>query len=327
MANLSRLQKVDLREVWADEAGDFTPWLAHEENLRLLGETVGLELELEGEEQGVWPFRADILCRDTAANRYVLIENQLERTDHNHLGQLMTYAAGLDAVVVVWVAAQFTDEHRAALDWLNEVTSEDLSFFGLEVELWRIGESDIAPKFNIVSKPNEWTKGGGPAGTHGRELTDFRKMQLEYWTQFRTCMELRDSDVSPRVPKPSGNLSAGIGRTGFSLRAFMNTFETRIGVSLIIEGRNGHAHFHLLHAERSDIEEGLGYEAEWQEMPDQRRSRVTVYREADATDQDDWVAQHGWLRERLEEFSRVFRERVRVVDAGEYVHEDGDGDE
>src|SRR5205823_7927290 len=120
--DLGRLQKVDLREAWTSECSDFTPWLAQEANLQLLGETIGIELELESQEKGVGPFRADILCKDTATDNWVLIENQLERTDHTHLGQLITYAAGLNAVTIVWIADRFTEEHRAALDWLNEHT-------------------------------------------------------------------------------------------------------------------------------------------------------------------------------------------------------------
>jgi hypothetical protein len=110
------------------------------------------------QEASVGPFRADILCKDNSTGKLVLVENQLERTDHMHLGQLMTYAAGLSVVTVVWVAARFTDEHWAALDWLNEITAEDINFFGLEVELWRIGDSAPAPKFNVVSQPNDWSR-------------------------------------------------------------------------------------------------------------------------------------------------------------------------
>jgi hypothetical protein len=148
--DLGRLQRLPLREVWKSESGDFTPWLAQEENLRLLGETIGLDLELESRERDVGPFRADLLCKNTVDDSWVLIENQVERTDHTHLGQILTYAAGLEAVTVVWVAERFTEEHRAALDWLNENILEKFAFFGLEVELWRIGDSPTAPKFNVI---------------------------------------------------------------------------------------------------------------------------------------------------------------------------------
>ncbi|HNQ15478.1 MAG TPA: hypothetical protein PKM58_07940, partial [Pyrinomonadaceae bacterium] len=130
------MKRVNARDVWANEASHFTPWLAEAENLQLLGETIGIELELEAQEKNVGPFRADILCRDTATNDWVLIENQLERTDHTHLGQLITYASGLKAVTIVWIANPFIEEHRAALDWLNAITDQRFNFFGLEVELW-----------------------------------------------------------------------------------------------------------------------------------------------------------------------------------------------
>src|SRR5690242_9746546 len=155
--SLGRLAKVELRDIWASEATSFTPWLAREENLAVLAETLGLELELEAQEKAVGPFRADILCKELGTNSWVLVENQLERTDHCHLGQLLTYASGLEAVTIVWIAARFTEEHRSTLDWLNKITDDSFRFFGLEVELWRIGSSPAAPKFNIVSKPNDWS--------------------------------------------------------------------------------------------------------------------------------------------------------------------------
>ena len=142
--SLAQLQKVDLREVWKSEPGDFRPWLADPGGLKLLGDAIGVDLELEAQEKDVGPFRADILCKDIADNTWVLIENQLETTDHTHLGQLLTYAAGLDAVTIIWIAKRFADEHRATLDWLNEVTGKNINIFGLEVELWRIGNSPIS---------------------------------------------------------------------------------------------------------------------------------------------------------------------------------------
>ena len=175
--NLGRLEQVKLREAWESEPQDFTPWLAQVENLKLLSETLKMELVAEGTEQGVGSFRADILCRDTIDDSLVLIENQLERTDHNHLGQLLTYAAGLQTVTIIWVAARFADEHRAALDWLNEITDERFRFFGLEIELWRIGDSPAAPKFNIVSKPNEWVRAVSQTTRYPRAI-DFTERNL-----------------------------------------------------------------------------------------------------------------------------------------------------
>src|SRR5688572_3350887 len=152
------MQPVPLREAWESESGDFTPWLAQEENIEQLSEALGLELEVEAQEKDVGPFRADILCKNTVDGTWVLIENQLERTNHGHLGQLLTYAAGLEAVTIVWISQRFTEEHRATLDWLNQITDERFNFFGVEVELFRIGTSPLAPNFKVVSKPNDWSK-------------------------------------------------------------------------------------------------------------------------------------------------------------------------
>lgn len=157
---LGTLNKVNLTDIWEHEAYAFTPWLAKPENLALLGNTIGLELSLESTEQSVGDFNADIVCKDVDNDSHlILIENQIRPTDHTHLGQLLTYAAGLDTATIVWIAERFRDEHRAALDWLNEITGSRFNFFGIEIELWQIGNSDIAPRFNMVSevRPLNWT--------------------------------------------------------------------------------------------------------------------------------------------------------------------------
>lgn len=150
--SLGKLQKVEIRKIWPKEDANFTPWLAREENISLLSEELNLELEVQAQEERVGPFRADILCKDITSDHYILIENQFGKTDHGHLGQILTYASGLNALTVIWIAEKFVDEHRAALDWLNSITDESVSFFGIEIELYKIGDSDPAPMFNIVSK-------------------------------------------------------------------------------------------------------------------------------------------------------------------------------
>ena len=177
---LGSLKKVDLRDFWEDEARDFTPWLAQQENLTLLGETIGMELELVGREQKVGGFKVDILAKDLLTDRYVVIENQLEKTNHGHLGQLLTYASGYEAIAVVWIANYMCEEHRKALDWLNEKTVEDLGFFGLEIELWKIGQFEPAPKFNIVAQPNNWARHVKPIGAGSSEPTETKLLQREF---------------------------------------------------------------------------------------------------------------------------------------------------
>lgn len=321
---LGRLDKVDLREVWASEAGDFTPWLARDDNIRLLGDTIGLDLEVEAQEKEVGPFRADILCKDTANGSWVLIESQLERTDHGHLGQLLTYASGLSAVTIVWISSRFTEEHRAALDWLNDITSEDFNFFGLEVELWRIGESQIAPKFNMVSKPNDWTKTIANAARRleATELTDTKQLQLEYWEALRRLMEDRGGLVRPTKPLPQHWQSFSIGRSHFHINAFANTRDKRIGVQLILSGEDAKPHFFLLREDRSVIEGECGEALDWRELEGKKESHVNLYwRDCDPTDRAKWAEQHEWLYAKLQLFHRTFSQRAKQLDATEWLPE------
>lgn len=313
MKPLGRLEKVDLRIVWTHEANHFTPWLAQENNLALLGDTIGLDLELSSREQSVGPYRADIVCKDTITDSWVLIENQLERTDHTHLGQLLTYAAGLDAVTIVWIAPRITDEHRAALDWLNEVTDERINFFGLEIELWRIGDSPVAPKFNIVSQPNDWvrTLSASRQSTAG-ELTPTKQMQLEYWTAFKEFLEERNSFLKSQKPFPQHWSNFAIGRSGFYLAAQMNTLVSVLNVSLIIDGRDAKAQFRTLQAHNAEIEAEIGQSLTWRELPGKKSSDISLYlRDVEPNNRTQWPEQHAWLRQTLESFHKVFASRVR----------------
>ncbi|XHC25113.1 MAG: DUF4268 domain-containing protein [Phycisphaerales bacterium] len=279
-SNLGRLVRVSARDVWAGEATDFTPWLAGEENLSLLGETVGLELELVAQEQFVGPYRADILCRNLADDSFVLIENQLAKTDHVHLGQLMTYAAGLDAVTIVWISTRFTDEHRAALDWLNDITDEKIAFFGLEIELWRIGESPIAPKFNVVCEPNEWVKSkAGGAGSGGRQPTETQQLQQQFWRGFKDYLDDQNSKLSPQAASPQHWLDMAIGRSDFKMSAWIHTIKNQLSAILEISGPLAKPHFDALHADRGAIEGEVGHTLEWLRLPDKKSSRAALHRE------------------------------------------------
>ena len=156
--NLDKLKKVDLRDAWPHEALDFTKWLSEESNLAMLSSAVGIELELIETESSVGSFNVDIYAQEAGTGRKVIIENQLEDTNHDHLGKVITYAAGKGAEVVIWVVARARDEHRQAIEWLNQHTDSDFGFFLVEIELWSIGDSLPAPRFSVVEQPNEWTK-------------------------------------------------------------------------------------------------------------------------------------------------------------------------
>ena len=310
--SLGRLQRVDLREVWSSESADFTPWLARPENMKVLEETLGMELEVESEEKSVGPFRADILCKDLSTNTWVLIENQLERTDHVHLGQLLTYAAGLHAVTIIWVAARFTDEHRAALDWLNEITDERFCFLGLEVELWRIGDSVAAPKFNVVSKPNEWSRSVKQALDDG-SLSELQVIQRKYWTAFHEVLRKANGPISgDRKPQPQNWMSYSVGRSGFSLTASRNRQKRRIRASLYLSGQHAKTFLQLLQREKDAIEQELGFSVIWREM--RKECEIVNHLDrVDPNDESDWSRQHEWLVEQFNSMHRVFLNRIKQL--------------
>lgn len=315
MSTLGRLEEVDLRKEWPNEASHFTPWLARDENLALLGETLGLELELEGLERAVGPFRADILCKDMGRDEWVLVENQLEQTDHRHLGQVLTYAAGLDAATIVWIAARFTQEHRATLDWLNRITDENFRFFALEVQLWRIGDSLSAPKFNIVSQPNEWSRSVKSAA---RSMDDSAKsplqlMQTEYWEQLGLKLQATGGPLSgPRAPQPQSWMAYSIGRGGITCNAAISRPQNHIRAEIYLSGPNAAREHAQLSAWRDALEQELGFAMEWPEMTGKRDRRIFVALPMENfEDRADWDRQHRWLVEKLGALHKVFSAHVK----------------
>ena len=309
---MGSLEPVPLRDVWSSESDDFSPWLAIDDNIAILGDAIGATLEVVAQEQQVGRFKADLLCLDTVAtDRKVLIENQLDRTDHKHLGQLMTYAAGLEVSTIVWIAQKFTEEHRATIDWLNEIVSEDVSFFGVEIELWRIGDSAIAPKFNIVSKPNDWTK---PV----KGLTERTRLQLNYWTKLIDLMTQRNDVVKPTKPKPQHWQDFSIGRANFVLRGNINADKKRIGVQLILLGDYAKSHYLQLFNDKEQIEAEMGEPLNWRELPNNKESQINLFWEnCDPTDESSWQSQHDWIFNQLTRFHNIFAARIRKLHTSE----------
>jgi hypothetical protein len=313
---LGRLEKVKLRDVWIGESTDFTPWLATEENLALLGETIGIDLELEAQEKDVGPFRADILCKNSIDGSWVLIENQLERTDHTHLGQLLTYAAGLDAAVIIWIAEQFTDEHRAALDWINEITSENFLFFGLEIELWRIDGPTIAPKFNVVSKPNEWSSIVRTNKDSG-EISDYKQKQLQFWIGYKNYIE-QNSIIRCPKPAPQAWMNHPIGTTGCYLTSIISSTgkNQMIRVDFIMDGLESKEYFKKIFEEKEEIEREIGAPLTWYSKDDVRMCRVYLSSPDDFLKEGEWKRQYEWLKNNLELFYRVFKPRIQRIKTG-----------
>ena len=311
--SLSKLERVPLREAWKHEAGEFTPWLASADNLDVLADALGLsELELVATEHWVGDFKLDILCTD--GDDQVIIENQLEKTNHGHLGQIIAYAAGVGAKKVIWIAESFRPEHAAALEFLNENTTDDLSFFAVEIELWKIGDSPFAPKFQIVVKPNDWVKSGREQARAASSTSPTKQLQQKFWAALIDRLAKKAPQIRPQKPRPQHWLNNSIGRSGFGLNITANTRDERLGVELWIPGSAAKQRFANLIAQRQAIEERLGFELDWQELPDAMACRIASwYPEASIEDESRWDEYLEWLTQRLVKMDQVLRPVVKAL--------------
>lgn len=310
---LGQLVRVALREAWKHEASDFTPWLAQSDNLNRLADALGLgELELVATEHWVGEFKLDILCTD--GTDQVIIENQLERTNHGHLGQIITYAAGIGAKKVVWVAESFRPEHVAALEFLNQNTTEDLNFFAVEVELYRIGDSPLAPKFEVVVKPNEWAKAGREQAKAASAATPTKHRQFQFWTELVKRLETKAPGIRPQKPRPQHWLNISIGRSGFGLSPTASQRDSRLGVEVYINHADSKQLFSLLQQRRAELESAFGAALDWQQLPDAHACRIAFYR-ADCPLEDEarWGDYLDWMMEQVIRMDAVFRPAVKAL--------------
>ena len=279
-----------------------------------------MDLEPEDQEVAVGPFSADIVCKNTADSTWVLIENQIKKTDHIHLGQILTYAAGLGAKTMVWVAAKFTEEHRAALDWLNENTGEDISFFGLEIELWKIGGSQPAPKFNVVSKPNDWAKAVKvqTGGTEGH-VSDHKKLQFEFWTAFKSYL---DENTKLKAQKPNYQhwLQHSIGRAGFILYAITsswnsvtNDWKPEVRVELNLNSAEAKEQFAVLETMKDKLQASIDLPLTWHNPDDTKSCKIYVRRDGDFTDRTKWNELFTWLAKYLSQFNTILGPVIKTL--------------
>lgn len=304
--NLGRLSTVQPRDVWTHEALHFTPWLLA--NVDVLSDLLGMELELQVAEHPVGGFSLDLLGRDLSDDSVVIVENQLEQSDHGHLGQILTYAAGTNPKTIVWIATRFRPEHRAALDWLNEHTDPDTRFFGVEIEVVRIGDSAPAPNFKLVAQPNDWEKQvkASTAGTMGERS----QLHWEFWEQFRSRVIAEHPDWTTRTASlrqpwftlaprtPWANLGTSFSREG--LLVFVNFYDADPAVNL--------ARFEALKLKKDQFEEALGEHAVWDPLEGRRAARVYVAAPfGDVADVERWPAMTDWLIDQHARFRRAIQ--------------------
>ena len=305
---LGTIKKVDIRQVWPTEPGHFTPWLG--DNLDKLGAEIGLDLELVETEAQVGPFRLDVRAQDANIRGEVIIENQFGHTDHSHLGQLLTYASGFDAGVVVWIAENFRDEHRKALDYLNHRTGEDTQFFGVEVELWKIDSSRPAVNFKMVAFPNEWAPNRGlgtiPASGRGEQYREFYQTLIETMRDVHKFTNRKKAGTRAYCTFPTG-------QTGFSYAPYLtasNMNRARVELYLDSDRDRNKTCFDLLVSDREDIEADLG-ELLWERLDDKKACRISIARSGSIDDDEETLEEiRDWMVDRLLKFKEVFGPRL-----------------
>lgn len=300
---LGLLRTISPRTKWANEARDFTPWLA--ENINSLNKAIGLELEVENIEVACGPYSADILAKDTGTDKYVIIENQLEKTNHDHLGKAITYASVLDASSIIWVATEFTEEHMKALDWLNDHTNEEISFYGVQVELWQIEDSKPALKFNVVSKPNEAVRQAARTKIHD-ELTDNRKFQFDFWTKFKDKLASTRRISSLQTPRPQYWFDVNLGKTNIHLSNTCNTDQNTVGIRVYIGNKIADTMLPYLENRKMEIEKSIGQSLNWNPNPDNRDKVIVLLHPTDFNDPKKVNDALDWLVEYIIKFKETF---------------------
>ncbi len=310
MKDFGVLKKVDLREVWTKEASDFTPWLA--QHLPALGEVLGMELELQGREARVGEFSLDLLVRDVGRDRVVIIENQLAPTNHDHLGKLLTYAAGYDASVVVWIAKEIREEHRQTLDWLNQHTDTSTEFFGVVVEVLQIDESRPAYNFRLVAFPNEWRKTN--IGSTGSAATSERgEAYRRFFQELIDDLRERYQFTKARAGQPQSWYSFA---SGFSGVTYAVSFAQggRVRAELYIdlgEAAQNKSLFDSFANEKKAVETEFGEPLEWERLDDRKASRIATYRLGSIEDESQTMQEiKGWAIDRILRFKTVFGSRL-----------------
>lgn len=303
MTNLGTLKKItDLRSIWPHEALNFTPWVA--ENVDLLADAVGLDITVDETESSVGDFNVDIYASETGTDRKIIIENQLEDTDHDHLGKLITYASGKGADVVIWVVKHAREEHKAAVEWLNNHTDDKIGFFLCEIKLFQIGDSQIALAFTVVERPNDWTKEIRKTAS----ANSTQQQRLEYWQAFNDYA-FTDANFSrifnKRKPTTDHWMDFSIGSSACHIAVSQIQKRKAVDVELYIN--DDKELFKSLFAHKDEIEKNMEMELEWKELPERKASRILIEKTVDLDDRATWPEQFDYIMDTCIKMKRAFK--------------------
>ena len=305
MAQLGKLMKVDLRKVWEHEARDFSDWLVKDENLALLSEELGIEIEAIGTEQSSGRFKIDILAKEANSGDYIIIENQLEPTNHDHLGKVITYAAGYDAKYIIWIVKDVLDEHQKAIEWLNDHLDESISCFLIKIEVWQIGDSKPAPSFEIVTLKNNWVA-TLKKSVNSEELSVNQQKQQEFWTALKVDFQARDGKI--KVPTPSARhyLDFKMGTTICHTYLSTNSRQRWIRCGLWTTNQEFRE---FLEEREEDLKLDLGISFNFF-RGNKSGGVVATLQVSDIYDQSQFSVSFDWLYEHLKLFQNVFKKYV-----------------
>lgn len=286
MTTIAKLEPVDVRQLWAHEGRGFSVWLA--DNLGTLAERLGLTLQNPVREKEVGRFSLDVLA-ETDGGVQVIIENQLDVTDHDHLGKVLTYLSNLEAKIAIWIAGEVREEHAEAIRWLNEFTPADMAFYLVKLEAFRINGSAPAPHFSVVACPTETGRG---VGQEKKELAEREVLRLQFWSQL--LEQAKKNGIlwhEQRSPSKDSWLSAGAGiRAGVAL-SYLIWSEKESGVELYIDTGDKDENkkiFDGLRAKQQSIEHAFGASLSWERLDDKRASRLRyVMNDGGLTDAKD----------------------------------------
>ncbi|RKR14853.1 uncharacterized protein DUF4268 [Maribacter vaceletii] len=300
--NLGRIKQVALREIWKHEATNFTQWLALPENLELLSDEINIELSLIDTEYNVGRFNVDIYAEESGLDRKVIIENQLERTDHDHLGKLITYASGLDAEIIIWIVKEVLEEHKQAIDWLNENTDEKINFFAVRMEVWKIGNSEPAPKFHIVSQPNNWAK-AIKQSVKSSVLSETKQLQLKFWVEFKTYIENENIKLRLRKPYPQHWYDISYSGRDSHITLTLNTQSKEMACEVYIpDSKETYKEFF---SHKDAIENHIPG-LKWFELPTKKACRIKKITKGNLTSENKWPEYFKWMAENAVLFQQTF---------------------
>ena len=315
MKKLGKLTEVaDIRQLWPNEARDFTPWLSQEENIATLSEEIGIDITVSETESSIGDFAVDVFGTETGTERKVIIENQLEDSDHDHLGKLLTYTAGKNASVIVWIVRKARDEHRAAIQWLNNHTDESTGFFLCEIKAFTIGDSAPAPKFEVVEAPNDWIRENRAGADYSESEKARRECRKEFWERFNKFADGRmDFKKKFKLRKANGDhwMDFAMGSSRYHMSVCQVRKDGKLVVKFYIP--DDKVLYEDLLTRKEQLEKSAGFTFGWHELPGKKASEITVERNVDFGNPDTEQADFQWIIDTMLKMAPAFKNALADI--------------